>query len=123
MLGGKKHLDCAALFWFPCYRKDIGSLEAVQRRMTKMIQGLRNLLYKDRLKHLNLQKRRKARGDMIEVCKWVKGINKGNIDQVLEISSQDKTRGNGYKLEKLRFRTDSLLSSHINLLTIFSLTY
>ena len=30
----------------------------------------------------------------------------GNIDQVLEISSQDRTRGNGYKLEKLRFRTD-----------------
>ena len=43
---------------------------------------------------------------MIEVFKWVKGINKGNINQVLEISSQDRTRGNGYKLEKLRFRTD-----------------
>ena len=41
---------------------------------------------------------------MIEVFKWEKGINKGNIDQVLEISSQDRTRG--YKLEKLRFRTD-----------------
>ena len=36
----------------------------------------------------------------------VKGINKGNIDQVIEISSQNRTRGNGYKLEKLRFRTD-----------------
>ena len=43
---------------------------------------------------------------MIEVFKWVKGINKGNIDQVLKISSQDRTRGNGYKLEKLRFGTD-----------------
>ena len=43
---------------------------------------------------------------MIEVFKWVKGINKGNIDQVLEISSQDRTCGNGYKLEKLRFRPD-----------------
>ena len=43
---------------------------------------------------------------MIEVFKWVKGINKGNIDHVLEISSQDRTCGNGYKLEKLRLRTD-----------------
>ena len=43
---------------------------------------------------------------MIEVFKWVKGINKGNIDHVLEISSQDRTPGNEYKLEKLRFRTD-----------------
>ena len=34
---------------------------------------------------------------MIEVFKWVKGINKGSIDQVLEISSQDRTRGSGYK--------------------------
>ncbi len=76
--------------------------------MTKMIQGLRNLPYKDRLKRLNLHslERRRARGDIIEVYKWVKGINKGNIDQVIEITSQDRTCGNGYKLEKLRFRTN-----------------
>ena len=72
-----------------------------------MIQGLRNLPYKDRLNCLNLHSlERRARGDMTEVYKWVKGINKGNIDQVIEINSQDRTRGNGYKLEKLRLRTD-----------------
>ena len=37
-----------------------------------------------------------ARGNMIEIFKWVKEINKENINQVLEISSQDRTRGNGY---------------------------
>ena len=102
------HLDYAAQFWSPYNRKDIGSLEAVQRRMTKMIQRLKNLPYKDRFKRLNLHslERRRAREDMIEFFKWVKGINKGYIDQVLESSSQDRTRGNGYKLEKLRFRTD-----------------
>ena len=47
----------------------------------------------------------RARGDMIEVFKCAKGINKGSIDQVLEFSSQDRTCGNKYKLEKLRFRT------------------
>ena len=36
----------------------------------------------------------------------VKGISKGNNDQVIEFSRQDRTRGSGYKLEKLRFRTD-----------------
>ena len=59
-------------------------MEAVQRRMTKMIQWLINLAYKDRLKLLNLHsiERRRARGDIIETFKWGKGINKGNIDQV-----------------------------------------
>ena len=41
---------------------------------------------------------------MIEVFKWIKGINKGNTDQVLEFSSQDTTRGNEYKLEKLKIQ-------------------
>ena len=104
----RPHLDYAAQFWSPYYRKDINSLEAVQRRMTKMIQGLSNLPYKARLKHLKLHslERRRARGDLIEVFKWVKGINKGDINQVLEFSNQGITRNNGYKLEKLRFRTD-----------------
>ena len=104
----RPHLDYAAQFWSPYYRKDIDFLEVVQRRMTKMIQGLRNLPYRERLRRLNLHslERRRARGDLIEVFKWVKGINKGNCDQVIEFSSQDRTRGNGYKLDKLRFRTD-----------------
>ena len=105
----RPHLDYAVQFWSPYYRKDIDFLEAVQRRMTRMIPGIRNLSYKDRLKCLNLHslERRRTRGDMIEVFKWVKGINKGSMDQVLEVSNRDnRTRGNGYKLEKIRFRTD-----------------
>ena len=45
----RPHLDYAAQIRSPYYRKDIGFLESVQRRMTKMIQGLRNLPNKDRL--------------------------------------------------------------------------
>ena len=29
---------------------------------------------------------------MIEVFKWIKGINKGNINQVLEFGGRDGTR-------------------------------
>ena len=43
---------------------------------------------------------------MIEVFKWVKGINKGDIDKVLIISEQDRTRSNGFKLDKFRFRRE-----------------
>ena len=43
---------------------------------------------------------------MVEGFKWVKGINKGNIDQVLEFGGQDGTRGNGYKVKGLGFGTN-----------------
>ena len=106
----RSHLDYAVQFGCPYYRKDIESLEAVQRRMTNIIQGMRNLPYKDRLNRLNLHSlERRARGDMIEVYKWVKVIDKGRIDQVIEISSQQgrTCSSNGYnKLDKPRFRTD-----------------
>ncbi|KAK8720446.1 hypothetical protein OTU49_013315, partial [Cherax quadricarinatus] len=90
------------------YRMDINALENVQRRMTKMIPCIRNLPYEDRLRALNLHslERRRIRREMIEVYKWKTGINKGDVNSVLKISSQDRTRSNGFKLEKFRFRKD-----------------
>ena len=104
----RPHLDYAVQFWSPNYRMDINLLESVQRRMTKMIQGLRNLPYQDRLKRLNLHslERRRVRGDLIEVFKWVKGYNKGDLEKVLTFSQQGITRSNGFKLEKIRFRKE-----------------
>ena len=104
----RPHLDFAVQFWSPYYRMDIESLERIQRRMTKMIHNIRNLPYEDRLKKLNLHslERRRVRGDMIEVYKWFNGINKGDISKVLKLNNQDRTRSNGYKLDKFRFRKE-----------------
>ena len=33
----------------------------------------------------------------------MKGFNKGDVGKVLTINSQDRTRNNGFKLEKCRF--------------------
>ena len=87
---------------------DINSLESVQRRMTKMIHGLRNLPYEERLRHLNLHslERRRVRGDLIEVFKWIKGYNKGDANKVIIIKQQGRTRSNGYKLDKFRFKKE-----------------
>ena len=49
---------------------------------------------------LHSLERRRVRGNLIEVFKWVKGFNKGDVGNVLMISSQDRTRNNGFKLEK-----------------------
>ncbi len=60
------------------------------------------------LKHLNLHslERRRVRGDLIEVFKWVIGYNKGDISKVMRISQHEGTRSNGFKLEKYRFRRE-----------------
>ena len=85
---------------------DIDKLETVQRRLTRIIQGIRNLTYKDRLRHLNLHslERRRVRGDLREVCKWVKDFNKGNINKIIIVKEIVRTRTNGFKLDNFRFR-------------------
>ena len=96
----RPHLDYAMQFWSLYYR--IILLESVQRRMTKMIEGIHNVSYERRLKLLKLHslERRRVRGDLIEIFKWVNGFNKRDVRKVLTISSQDRTRNNGFKLEK-----------------------
>ena len=87
---------------------DINSLESIQRRMTKIIHNIRHLPYEERLKQLHLHslERRRVRGDLIETYKWIKGINKGDINKVLKFSSQKRTRSNGFKLDKFRFHRE-----------------
>ncbi len=58
----------------------VDMLEKIQRRATKLIPGLRDLSYEERLKDCGLTTldRRRLRGDQIEVFKIWKGYE--NID-------------------------------------------
>ena len=73
-----------------------------------MVEGIRNFSYERRLKFLKLHslEQRRVREDLIELFKWVKGFNKSDVRKVLTISSQDRTRNNGFKLEKCRFNKE-----------------
>ena len=38
--------------------------------------------------------------------KWVKGFNKGNTNKVIIVKEKVRTRTNGFKLDKYRYRKD-----------------
>ena len=71
----KPHLEYTNSVWMPRRNKDIITLENVQRRTTKLVPGLQDLNYPDRLKILNLPNvvYRCLRGNMIEMFKMVSG--------------------------------------------------
>ena len=61
----RPHLETQACT--PTLRRDIETLEKVQRRATKLVPSLRNLPYEDQLRRLNLPtlEERRRRGDLL----------------------------------------------------------
>ena len=59
-------------------------LEGIQRRATKIIPSLRNLSCKEKLKRLGMfsLRRRRLRGDIIEVFKMIQGNDKVNLGKL-----------------------------------------
>jgi hypothetical protein len=105
----RPHLEYAVQAWSPWLRKDIDAIEKVQKSATKMIDGLRQLPYQDRLRKLNLTslEQRRIRGDLIQVCKIVNNIDKLNYEKFFKLSNQPHfTRGHIMKMDKPRARLD-----------------
>ena len=67
----RPHLEYGAPIWNTHQKKLVKTIENVQRRATKLLPGMKDLSYKDRLKSLKLPtlQYRRYRGDMIEMFK------------------------------------------------------
>lgn len=105
----RPHLEFGAIIWNPTRKKDITSIENVQRRSTRMIPGLKGLNYEERLKALNLPTLvyRRLRGEMIETYKIANRKYDVAVAPVLEYEDRagPVTRGHCHKLAKIRWNT------------------
>ena len=104
----RPHLEFAIQAWSPHLKKDIQTLEKVQRRATRHIQGMENLTYQERLESTGLYSLecRRKRGDLIETFKILNDLEDIDKDKFFTITPQSRTRGGPQKLYKKSFRTD-----------------
>ena len=99
-------IEYGASVYNPILQKDINQIESIQRRATKMVLGFENLEYEDRLRRLKIPtlKYRRARGDLIQVYKYLHKINIAPAG-MLPLHEGSVTRGHSLKLAKNWCRT------------------
>jgi hypothetical protein len=105
----RPHLEYCVQVWSPYLEKDRSLLEKVQRRATKLVPGLQNLSYEDRLNELGLTtlENRRVRGDLIEMYKIMHGF-----EEIDPSTLFTRRRYNGLRGHEL---TCEVRRSHLNI--------
>ena len=100
----RPHLEYASVIWSPTYKKDIIAVENVQRRATKMVTGLKEKTYEERLKILGLPTLyyRRDRADMVQLFKIMHEYDNVTLKNIS--LSGNICRGHTLKLNKSHTR-------------------
>ena len=101
----RPHLEYAQAVWAPHSQKYVNMLENVQIRATKLVDGLGNIEYSQRLRQLNLPTLafRRMRGDMIEVYKHFRKYDQNTISSSF-LPKQRASRKHEFQLHEHRAR-------------------
>ena len=88
-------LEYCQQVWSPHLVKDVKKVEDVQRRFTRMINGMKGLSYERRLQRCNLipLERRRERADLIETFKIMNGYVNVDPEKFFTVSKDSRTRG------------------------------
>ena len=84
------------------------ALERVQKRFTRMLPGMEGISYEERLEKLGLfsLERRRLRGDMIEVYKIMRGMDRVDSQKLFPRVEESITWGHRFKVRGVRFKGD-----------------
>ena len=95
-------LEYCSPIWSPHLRKDIDEIERVQRRATKLVKGLAELSYEERLRKLDIPTLayRRIRADILQTYKILKGHDSLNPRDFFQPPPSNTTRGHSLKIFK-----------------------
>lgn len=102
----RPHLEFGNVVWAPHLEKDKKLIEGVLRRATRVVSGVKDLEYEERLEKIKLPSMtyRRVRGDLIETYKYTHGFYR-NQDSMFTLDTDRSTRGHSFKLKKFRCKT------------------
>ena len=102
------HLEYATAAWNPHFKRDIQLIEKVQKRMSKNIQGMKDLTYDERLIALNLYSLEKRRHifDLTEIFKLMNHLSIFDYSKFFTLSDVKYNCEHNFKLKTNFVRVD-----------------